>query len=263
MPNKLRSNTTLTTSTALKRFACAVMLLDHIGAAYLEAGLGIPYISIFNLPYLSQFGFALDMPWLIILDSVLRTIGRLAMPIFAYFLVEGFLHTKNASHYLLRLVCFGLISEPFFDFAFYKQWYYPAHQNIYATLALGLIGMMLLRKLHARKAKPHSAKEWGITAILCAGVLAVLCVADMLYTDYGSTGVLLILLLYLLRAHKSRQNFAFVLCTLWQFPAPLALIPLSQYDGTRGRCARWEQWVFYAFYPAHLCVLGVIAHCIL
>ncbi len=83
MPNKLRAYTTLTTSTALKRFACAAMLIDHIGAAYLEAGLGIPYIPILNLPYLSQFGFAPEMQRLIILYSILRTIGRLAMPIFA------------------------------------------------------------------------------------------------------------------------------------------------------------------------------------
>ncbi len=173
------------------------------------------------------------------------------------------MHTKNASRYLLRLICFGLISEPFFDFAFYKQWYYPAHQNIYATLALGLIGLMLLRKLHARKAKPHSAKEWGIKFMLCAGVVAVLTVADVFYTDYGSIGVLLILLLYLLRYHKPYQNFTLVLCTLWQFPAPLALIPLSQYNGSRGKCARWEQWAFYAFYPLHLLLLGLTAHCFL
>ncbi len=245
--------------TALKRFACIAMLLDHIGAACLEGALDIPYVTILNISLIPQFSADPTTLRLLYLDCVLRAIGRLAMPIFSFFLVEGFLHTKNATRYLLRLFCFGLISEPLFDFAFWGSWFYPNHQNIYATLALGLLGLMLLQWMENAQ-ESSQAKRHGVTLATAAGVLGILCMADWLNTDYGSAGVLLVLTLYLVRRTKAMQSLAVALLTLDQFPASFAAIPLAFYNGERGNCAKWEQWAFYAFYPAHLLILGLISH---
>lgn len=256
-------NYTCLSGTALKRFACIAMLLDHIGASCLEVGLGIPYLTILNISKFSQFSTDPTIQRLILLNCILRCIGRFAMPIFAFFVVEGFLHTKNASHYLLRLICFGLISEPMFDFAFFKHWYYPANQNIYATLALGLLALILMHKWEEASCSENAAK--GLLAMVPISIALVITVlaADWLRTDYGTAGVLLILALYLLHDKKALQSGALALCTLDQFPAPFAAVPLALYDGTRGNCTKGEQWAFYLFYPVHLLILGITTNFIL
>ena len=49
----------------------------------------------------------------------LRMVGRLAMPIFAFFIAEGYSHTHDKKKYLKRMGIFALISEIPFDLAFH------------------------------------------------------------------------------------------------------------------------------------------------
>ena len=48
-----------------------------------------------------------------------------------------------------------------------------------------------------------------------------------------------------------------------ELPAPLAFLPVSLYNGQRGRCSRAEQWAFYLFYPAHLALLAAVTNLLL
>ena len=41
----------------------------------------------------------------------LRIVGRIAFPIFAYFIVQGFLHTSDYRKYFMRIGIFALVSE--------------------------------------------------------------------------------------------------------------------------------------------------------
>lgn len=43
----------------------------------------------------------------------------------------------------------------------------------------------------------------------------------------------------------------------------LPLLLLRYYDGTRGTDRPWGKWLFYLFYPAHLLLLGLLAHILL
>ena len=43
----------------------------------------------------------------------------------------------------------------------------------------------------------------------------------------------------------------------------LPLLLLRYYDGTRGTNRPWGKWLFYLFYPAHLLLLGLLAHILL
>ena len=125
--------------TALKTIACITMLVDHIGASCIEAGILTPGLDAGTLSQDALSAYPLYR-----LDMVLRFTGRLAFPLFCFLLVEGFVHTHNVKGYLGRLVLFGLLSEVPFDLAFFRTPFYPGAQNVYWTLALGVLAMGMM-----------------------------------------------------------------------------------------------------------------------
>lgn len=226
--------------TALKLFACVTMLIDHIGASCIEAGVG----TAANCPVS-----------LLKMDPILRLIGRLAFPIFCFLLVEGFLHTHDVKQYLRRLLLFGAVSEIPFDMAFFRMPFYGGHQNVYWTLALGVIAMAAMQR--SQDAAGRLTWQGGAAAVACA--LA----AELAATDYGAIGVALIAALYLTRKSRTQQSILGAGMMLFERTAPLAFVLTWLYNGQRGRCPQWAKWAFYLFYPVHLMVLGVLTNIIL
>lgn len=176
---------------------------------------------------------------------LLRWIGRMAMPVLCFFIGEGLRHTRSPRRYLLRLTGFALLSELPFDLAFYGgiEW---GHQNVYFTLALGLLALWAIQS--------RGMEGWllALTAALAA---------ELLGCDYGMYGVLLILLLDRFHRARSEQLAAAALLNLAFFglqTQTLSLIALPLlwlYNGKRGRD---DRRLFYLYYPAHLCVLGIL-----
>lgn len=176
---------------------------------------------------------------------LLRWIGRLAMPVLCFFIGEGLRHTRSPRRYLLRLTWFALLSELPFDLAFYGgiEW---GHQNVYFTLALGLLALWAIQS--------RGMEGWllALTAALAA---------ELLGCDYGMYGVLLILLLDRFHRARSEQLAGAALLNLAFFglqTQTLSLIALPLlwlYNGKRGRD---DRRLFYLYYPAHLCVLGIL-----
>ena len=138
--------------TALKTIACITMLVDHIGASCIEAGILTPGLDAGTLSQDTLSAYPLYR-----LDMVLRFTGRLAFPLFCFLLVEGFVHTHNVKGYLGRLVLFGLLSEVPFDLAFFRTPFDPSAQNVYWTLALGVLAMAGLKRFE----KENGLPGWG------------------------------------------------------------------------------------------------------
>ena len=167
------------------------------------------------------------------------------MPVLCFFIGEGLRHTRSPRRYLLRLTGFALLSELPFDLAFYGgiEW---GHQNVYFTLALGLLALWAIQS--------RGMEGWllALTAALAA---------ELLGCDYGMYGVLLILLLDRFHRARSEQLAGAALLNLAFFglqTQTLSLIALPLlwlYNGKRGRD---DRRLFYLYYPAHLCVLGIL-----
>lgn len=234
--------------TTLKLIACITMLIDHIGASCLEAGLLVPLIAS------GTFSTDPAAASLLQMDRVLRYIGRLAFPIFCFLLVEGFLHTHDFKKYALRMLGFAFISEWPFDWAFFSGVYW-GHQNVYFTLLLGLLAMKALDTYQTAEGMP------ALKGIL--GAAACFLAAALLHCDYDVLGLALILALYMTRKDKRAQCIAGAVFSLFEPVAPLAFGLVWFYSGERGGSSKLEQWAFYWFYPAHIFVLGVLANLVL
>ena len=179
-------------------------------------------------------------------------IGRLAFPIFAFQLAEGFVHTKNRKKYALRLGIFALISEILFDMAFYKTIFYTQHQNIFFTLLFGVLSVFALN-------------GGGLSAAVCC-LLSIL--AQFLRFDYGGAGVLLIIVFALCEDRYTAAVvtvFSLLLTVgggnLANLGGLMAIPLIKFYNEKRGgeQLGIWRKWIFYFYYPSHIALIFVFS----
>lgn len=252
----------------LKIIACITMLIDHITALFVPEDFGYLF-------HLSIGSYERD----ITLYVIGRVIGRIAFPLFAFLIVQGFLHTRNVKKYMSRLAIFALISEIPFDFAVMKEIpfgfairYYPRalfdQQNIFFTLLLGLIAITCIDRLQKNyQNKLLNGKNsynarffvnlYSLIVILAASVSLILIKGD--YLTYGY-GVLIIIGFYYGYRSKVATLIIFILLTGFlrgdiQFMAILAAPFIYLYNGKKGPSYKYA---FYLFYPIHLVVLKLI-----
>lgn len=208
---------------------------------------------------------------------IMRIIGRIAFPIYAYCIAVGCVYSRNKLKYLTRILLMGLISQPIYAMAmghsvsamfsiafrdrpvrsvlnFYAQSF--AYPSVLFALAVGLMVIWTLREKHL-----------------------VLTVALVVFTwkyqnslDYGWRGVALIALFYLFIERWWLSLPVMVAYMFWwgtqysgyelfgirfgtQMFALLALILI--YIPTFSNL-KINKWVYYLFYPGHLiCMLLV------
>ena len=230
----------------LKMIAIVTMLIDHTGAGIIE-----------NYIYSNPQRYSTT---LYTINEVMRGIGRIAFPIFCFLLVEGFTHTRNVWKYLLRLLIFGVIAEIPFNLGIFRSVRYADYQNVFWTLALGVLMMILTEK--AAKFNVFKKAAWLntiATVVFDIFIFIMLgAVALAAKTDYNMLGLGLILFLYAFRGRRLEQA---IWCALycWLFldeiPAMISVIPMLLYNGKRG----WKlKYFFYAFYPAHLLIIWAV-----
>lgn len=211
----------------LKWIAIITMFIDHIGAAVVEK------TNIYLLPYGK------------VLDFTLRFIGRLAFPIFCFLLIEGFYHTRSRKKYLCNLLIFALISELPFEISFLGEIVF-GFRNVYWTLAIGMIMMLLFEKI--KESALEKINLWFFLTIAACAILA-----EIVHTDYGAIGIILIYILYKLRDDRKQQCICGAIATAYEITAPIAFLLIYKYNGVRKQ--KHLKYFFYAFYPLHLLFL--------
>ena len=187
-----------------------------------------------------------------LLYEVMRCFGRIAFPVFAFLIAEGFLHTRNRMKYFLQLLGFAVVSE--------VPWYLlngaDGSHNVLFTLALGVIALSAMEAL----------KKDGI---LCGAViLSIAYFASWLGVDYEWRGILMMVVFYLFgnvnpsfpSGRKAQLFYAFPLMMHYGIiGALLACGVIACYDGTRGFIhGKVAKYGFYAFYPVHLYIIAVM-----
>ena len=223
----------------------------------------------------------LDHMWATIIpgNQWMNNVGRLAFPIFAFLIVEGFIHTSDFKKYIKRLFIFAVISEIPFNLMSSSSIIFPFHQNTIFTLLLGLLCISEIDKIKTKKdLKTIILGTLKIILFLLLGVFGLV--------DYGLTGILTIIVFYVFRNIKlswlwqlislvclyivffgGRSIIVNILGTDCFIPiqglAVLSLIPIWLYNGKRGKNNKLLQYTYYLFYPVHMLCLYLIYYFIL
>ena len=100
-----------------------------------------PDLSALTLHILAMAFMFCDHLWATLAGDAwwLTGIGRLAFPMFAFFLVEGFFHTHDRKKYCMRLLLLAILSEFPINLMYSGLLFYPFHQNVIWTLLTGFL----------------------------------------------------------------------------------------------------------------------------
>lgn len=230
----------------LKLIAVIAMLIDH--TAYLLLGCGwIPELMAMQEYYQGWYR----------IYRLMRTVGRIAFPIYAFLLVEGFFHTQDWCKYARNLGIFALLSELPFNLMASQKTFDPEVQNVFFTLLIGLL-MLKLLDWAEKKYGPWQGHLVQLFLIGAAGWIAWI-----LKTDYDFTGIFLIAIFYLFRYEQWKACIlgifwmTYMLGHLYYLPGYLVSFGLIRmYNGKRGRKG-WK-YGFYLVYPVHMLILYLI-----
>lgn len=217
-------------SFVLKIIACVTMFIDHFGYILFDK------FSWFNY------------------------IGRLAFPIFAFQISEGYVHTKSLKKYFFKLILFACISQiPYYFFI--NIIHVNFSLNVIFTLIVGLLAILLYDKLNNK-----------ILGVLC--VIALACIAQLLKMDYGIFGVFTVFAFYLFKNNKLLTALSFLILVIYKYSFSFikygftlnyillflctfsAIIPILFYNKKQGKKAKY---LFYFFYPVQFIILIILS----
>ena len=184
---------------------------------------------------------------------ILRIIGRIAMPLYAYMIAQGCRYTHDRRRYFLRLAGLALVCQVV---------YYFADRSLYQCILVTFsLSVLCISAIDTARRKGGAFWALAAAAILGSGAICELLPMKIpgFAVDYGFFGVLLPVFLYYF-GKKGIVPGMLLLCLSigglqwWALAAvPLMLL----YNGQRG--SRSLGWVFYLYYPLHLAVLYGVA----
>lgn len=200
------------------------------------------YLSNFSLKIIGIVTMTIDHIGYFYHIDEFRIIGRIAFPIFAFLIGEGYKYTSNKKRYALRLLLMAIIIQvPMYIFKM------NVPMNIFFTLFLGLA---LIYSVELDK---------NIIVKVLLSIL-VLLIGYYIDVDYGIYGIVLILVFYITKGYT--MFFAILVYNLffhyffpvsnYQVLSIMSLVFIMMYNNKLGRRMKY---FFYFYYPIHLIVL--------
>lgn len=176
-----------------------------------------------------------------------RIVGRIAFPLYCWFLVQGYRHTRNHAAYVRRLFWLACLSQIPYMLAIQRF-----ELNVIFTLLLALIGLY---------AADRPTNDW----LKAAQIFAVAAAAAWIPMDYGLYGVFLAFIYRYVDGWKMIVAHALLNALFWLLYGPGYWIQLFSVAGTLLvafplplRVHPRVRWLYRTFYPAHLAVLYVV-----
>ncbi|MBP1155691.1 MULTISPECIES: TraX family protein [unclassified Paenibacillus] len=183
-------------------------------------------------------------------SEMYRIIGRIAFPLYSWFLVQGYLHTSNLKRYIWRLFGLACLSQIPYTLALDGQVFQEL--NVIFTLLLSILGLYVMDRV---------ANE-SLKAILMIGVLSAALLIPM---DYGLYGVLLV---FIYRYYDQWKMIGYHMTLNLMYIAIYgtgAWIQLFSLLGTflfaysiPYYSISMKKWIYRSFYPAHLAILFIV-----
>lgn len=181
-------------------------------------------------------------------DAAFRVIGRIAFPLYCWFLVQGYLHTGNLKKYALRLLALAILSQLPYTLTL-QLW----QLNVIFTLLLALLVLVTL----------DSGAKGIFKALLVGGVVGVVIWVPI---SYGLYGVMLTVLFRYFRqwrlvwyhllldaVHVLVYGFGYTI-QLFSIMGTIGIV----YANELNIKIRLNKWLYRGFYPGHLAVLYVL-----
>lgn len=228
------------TANQLKLIAIIAMTIDH-------------FTSVLYPNYPTQW-------WIVGLHSI----GRIAAPVFWFFVAEGYHHTHHIKKYAGRLFLFALISHFAYNFAFGIS-FIPFQTSVFNQtsviwcLAWGLVALTVHESRQLRQWQ-KTLLILGITAItFCAdwSSIAVMAIVEIGVNHGNFKKQMWMMMLWVSVYAAVYIIFIHPVYGMLQFFTALAIPLLKLYNGKHGD---WKgmKWFFYIYYPAHLILCGLI-----
>lgn len=216
----------------LKYIAFLSMLIDHTNKALIY--------PILNEGILQHISNLFDI------------IGRIAFPLFAFFVVEGFFKTRNRKKYLTNLFVFAVISEVPFDMFLTSTFFNMRANNVLFTLALSLITIWIIDILK-NKLENKPPILWYLVSVV---VIIISCFISMQFgLDYEHHSIIIVYLFYIFYNKPvvgCALAYLSIITEVWSI---LGFGLVLTYNGERGK---QNKIINYWFYPVHLLILGIL-----
>ena len=111
---------------------------------------------------------------------IFQIIGRLSFPLYAYLIALGYSRTKNSIIYFFRVLVLAIVSQWFFNYLIS-----PIKLNVCFTLSFSIISLIVFESNRINK------------VLKLFLYILILFLALLLGCEYGSYGILLVLLFHL------------------------------------------------------------------
>lgn len=222
---------------------------------------------------------------------ILRMLGRIAMPIFVYLIVQGYFHTKNIWRYIFNLLMLAVITQiSLFIVGKINYKYFPNYSvgiNNYLNILFSFVFSLLIIYLLDNKVVFLKARKILNYIIRILGVVIIIGIYFGIRIDYEYripfmvTGIYLIEKMY--KKHENKVNEKYILykivymiclivlfyfsfymqdSVLWfNILSFISIIPIMLYNGKRGKNNKVIKYSFYVIFPLQhiiLYLLGMI-----